>query len=81
MNMRQRWILLSGLCAAMLALMFGASRPRPTIVGPVLEHASGEFSQAVTDAILPTWVLYTELGLLVLTGVALYRARSMKGTR
>lgn len=80
MNMRQRWVLLSGLCAAMLALMFGTSRPQPPVVAPVLEHAPGEYSQAVTDAILPTWVLFTVPGLLALTGVVLYRTRSMRGT-
>ena len=80
MNIRQRWVLLSGVGAAVLALVFGTSRPQPTIVAPILEHAPGEYSQAVTDAILPAWVLFTVLDLLASTGVAVYRTRSMRET-
>jgi len=76
MNARQRWVLVLGTGVIVSVLAFGTSRLVTPGVGPIVEHAPGQYSRDVTDAFLPKWILLTAPGLTALTGATLYWTRT-----
>jgi hypothetical protein len=76
MNKRQWQILVFGALATVLVIAFGASHPSQPMVGPVVEHIPGHYSQSFTETVLPFWVLLAALGLSVLTGALVHRSRT-----
>ena len=78
MNGRQWQILATGAVMTVAVMAFSTSHPPRPVVGPIVEHAPGQYSQTFTEAFVPQWALLAALGLAVLTGAFVYRSRGRK---
>lgn len=78
---KQQWLILAlGSAAAVLPLMLAiATDPTPyALDGPTVETSPGHYSQSFTKVIaLPTWAALSAVGVVVLTGVTVYKSRNL----